>query len=69
MYRGIYHDKRVHPPDVASVLSRAVAAGCHKLMITGSDLAESERAVALAREHRTSRLPVPPQLSLPDPCR
>lgn len=53
MYRGIYHGRPVHPPDLPAVLSRAQTAGCAKFMITGSDLSESERAVALAREHRT----------------
>ena len=41
------------------MIRRAQAAGCRKFMVTGSDLANSERAVALAQQYRTLRLPPP----------
>jgi len=31
-----------------------MTAGCRKLMVTGSDLVESEKAVQLARDYRES---------------
>ena len=52
IYRGIYHGKESHEDDLDEVLQRAVEAGCLKLMVTGSDLAESRNAVKIAQEHR-----------------
>lgn len=52
VYRGIYHGKEAHKDDLDEVLQRAVEAGCLKLMVTGSDLVESQNAIKIAREHR-----------------
>jgi Tat protein secretion system quality control protein TatD with DNase activity len=54
IFRGIYHGKKAHDDDLQDVLQRAVDVGCTKLMVTGSDLTESRKAVQLARDHRTS---------------
>ena len=51
IYRGIYHDKKVHDDDIEHVLQRAVDVGCIKMMVTGSDLQESTKAVRLAEEY------------------
>ena len=56
IFRGIYHGKRAHEDDLEGVLQRAVDAGCIKLMVTGSDLMESKKAVRIAKEHRESIL-------------
>lgn len=53
IFRGIYHGKQAHKDDLEEVLRRAVDAGCLKLMVTGSDLEESKKAVKMAEEHRT----------------
>ncbi len=53
VFQGIYHGKQVHEDDFADVLQRAVSAGCKKLMVTGSDLRESQRAIDIAKSHRT----------------
>ena len=52
IFRGVYHGKQVHEDDLNDVLQRAVDAGCVKLMVTGSDLEESKKAVKMAGEHR-----------------
>ncbi|PQE09645.1 deoxyribonuclease Tat-D protein [Rutstroemia sp. NJR-2017a WRK4] len=51
VYSGIYYETQRHPADLPSVLSRARAAGCEKLIVTGSDLEESRKAVELSKEH------------------
>ncbi|KAL2355578.1 deoxyribonuclease tatD [Cryomyces antarcticus] len=51
IFRGIHHGKQAHGDDFADVLKRATDAGCKKLMVTGSDLKESQHAVDIAREH------------------
>ncbi|KAL9095709.1 MAG: hypothetical protein Q9165_002141 [Trypethelium subeluteriae] len=51
VFRGIYHGKRGHHDDFEHVLQRALEAGCRKLMVTGSDLKESEHAVDIAKAH------------------
>ncbi|EKG21472.1 Deoxyribonuclease TatD-related protein [Macrophomina phaseolina MS6] len=51
IFRGVYHGKQAHEDDFDGVLERAKAAGCEKMMVTGSDLKESEHAVQIAREH------------------
>ena len=51
IYRGIYHDKKVHDDDIEHVVQRAVDVGCIKMMVTGSDLQESKKAVRLAEEY------------------
>ena len=50
-FRGEYHGKKVHEDDTNGVIERAVGAGCRKFMITGSDLAESKRAIKIAEEY------------------
>ncbi|KAI1005711.1 hypothetical protein K3495_g2506 [Podosphaera aphanis] len=51
VYQGIYHNTQRHPPDLPAVIQRARAANCTKLIITGSDLASSHAAVALAQTY------------------
>jgi len=51
IFRGTHHGKKAHDDDLLQVISRAVKAGCRKLMVTGSDLKESENAVRLARDY------------------
>jgi TatD DNase family protein len=51
VYEGKYHGKQQHPSDLPSVLQRARTAGCQKLIVTGSDMEESKRAIELARAH------------------
>lgn len=50
-FRGEYHGKQVHEEDTKNVIERAVDAGCLKFMVTGSDLDESKRAIAIAEEY------------------
>ena len=52
IFRGMYHGKKAHDDDFQEVLQRAVDAGCIKLMVTGSDLKESQKAVKLAQDYR-----------------
>lgn len=51
-FRGIYHDKEVHPEDLDDVIARAYTVGVQKFMVTGSSLEESTRAVQIAKERR-----------------
>ncbi|RFU24185.1 hypothetical protein B7463_g12155, partial [Scytalidium lignicola] len=51
VFHGNYHGTQRHPDDISGVIQRAKEAGCQKLMVTGSDLAESERAVELSKAH------------------
>lgn len=53
VFQGIYHGKRAHESDIEDVIQRATAAGCLKMMITGSDLEQSRLAVKLAESYRT----------------
>lgn len=50
VFRGLYHGKQAHEDDLESVVQRALDVGCTMLMVTGSDLKESERAVELAKQ-------------------
>ena len=50
-FNGVYHGKQAHEDDINHVLQRAVDAGCIKFMMTGSDLVESKKAIALAEQH------------------
>lgn len=50
MFQGVYRDKALHAPDLIAVLRRALAANVRRLVITGTDLEDSRRALALARE-------------------
>ncbi|KAF8847887.1 hypothetical protein BDZ45DRAFT_754431 [Acephala macrosclerotiorum] len=51
VFVGLYHGTQRHPNDLSSVLQRAKEVGCEKLIVTGSDLRESRKAVKLAEEH------------------
>lgn len=51
VFRGQYHGKQVHDDDMGDVIQRARDVGCAKLMVTGSDLEESRRAVEIARRY------------------
>ncbi|KAI4228826.1 MAG: hypothetical protein L6R36_001328 [Xanthoria steineri] len=52
-YQGFYnhHTTPSHPADLPSVLSRAAATGVRKFMVTGSDLAQSQQAIDLAKRY------------------
>ena len=54
VFRGHYHGKKVHDDDLADIIQRARDVGCLKLMVTGSDLSESEHAIRLAQDYRMS---------------
>lgn len=56
IFRGNYHGKQAHEDDFEHVLDRACKHGVKHLIVTGSDLAESEKAVQIARDHRMSSL-------------
>ena len=51
VFHGKYHGKQAHENDIQHVLQRAVDAGCIRLMVTGSDLTESQKAIGLAEGH------------------
>lgn len=51
VYRGVYHGKKAHEDDIEHVLQRAVDVGCIKMMVTGSDLQESQKAVKIAEDY------------------
>lgn len=52
VFKGVYHHKQAHDDDLSDVIQRALDAGCTKLMVTGSNLVESRRAVELAKQYR-----------------
>ena len=56
MFRGFYHEKCIHEDDLKHVIERATEVGCCKMMVTGSDLIESKKAVELASEQGKSFL-------------
>lgn len=58
VFQGIYHGKKAHECDLKDVIQRATAVGCVKMMVTGSDLKESRKAVKLAEDYRTSVEPL-----------
>ncbi|CZR59418.1 related to deoxyribonuclease [Phialocephala subalpina] len=51
VFTGLYHGTQRHPNDLSGILQRAKEAGCEKLIVTGSDLHESRKAIELAKEH------------------
>ncbi|PMD26987.1 deoxyribonuclease-like protein tatD [Hyaloscypha hepaticicola] len=51
VYSGKYYGTQRHPYDLPGVLQRAKEAGCQKLIVTGSDLTESKKAIELAKAH------------------
>lgn len=60
MYRGIYHGRQAHPEDLPQVISRAQKHGVRKMMVTGSDIEESQKAIELVKQYRKYRTPVSP---------
>lgn len=52
VFRGVYHGKQAHEDDLNGVVQRALDIGCKKMMITGSNLRESQHAIDLARQYR-----------------
>ena len=50
-FRGEYYGKQHHEDDTEYVIQRAVDLGCIKFMVTGSDLEESKKAIALAERY------------------
>lgn len=50
-YEGCYYGKQHHEEDIEYVLQRAVDVGCIKVMITGSDLQVSKKAIDLAARY------------------
>ncbi|CAG8976418.1 hypothetical protein HYALB_00008543 [Hymenoscyphus albidus] len=51
VYTGLYHGTQRHPSDLSAVISRAQSIGCTKLLVTGSDISESGKAIDLAKEY------------------
>ncbi|KAF2864125.1 Mg-dependent DNase [Piedraia hortae CBS 480.64] len=51
VFRGVYHGKQRHADDLDHVVSRARGIGVQKMLVTGSDVAESARAVDVARAY------------------
>jgi TatD DNase family protein len=49
IFAGNYHGHQRHAPDLKAILERARDAGCEKLIVTGSSLSESKKAVALCQ--------------------
>jgi len=49
MFQGTYHSRQKHPSDIEAVISRAGAAGIEKILITGTSLGESRKAIELAK--------------------
>uniref|UniRef100_A0A060TA92 ARAD1C43780p n=1 Tax=Blastobotrys adeninivorans TaxID=409370 RepID=A0A060TA92_BLAAD len=50
-FQGIYHSHRKHDPDVDQVLERARATGVSKMLVTGSNLEESQTAINLCKSN------------------
>ncbi|GAB7364862.1 hypothetical protein MBLNU230_g5654t2 [Neophaeotheca triangularis] len=51
IYRGVHRGNKAHEDDLQQVIERAMAAGVRKMMVTGSDLDESKKAVELAKQY------------------
>lgn len=52
-YSGLYHGTQRHPSDIYEVIERAKSIGCTKMIVTGSDIESSTRAIELAKVFRT----------------
>lgn len=48
-FQGIYHGKHVHKPDLRNVIDRARMSGVEKMIITGSNLPESQKALEICK--------------------
>jgi TatD DNase family protein len=53
-FRGVYHGKRRHRPDLDAVLARAAAAGVRAVIVTASDLRDARAALRLCRRVNAS---------------
>ncbi|RCI16992.1 hypothetical protein L249_2305 [Ophiocordyceps polyrhachis-furcata BCC 54312] len=53
VFKGLYHGKPRHPPDVQAVINRASEVGCSKLIVTGSHIKNTWEALKLAEEYPT----------------
>ncbi|KAM0553822.1 hypothetical protein ACHAPJ_007168 [Fusarium lateritium] len=51
IFRGKYHGKERHPDDLDAIVGRAREVGCTKLIVTGSDLRNSQDALSLAKDY------------------
>ena len=51
MFQGNYHGKTRHEADVEHVVARARARGVKKMLLTGTSLAESREALAMAKKY------------------
>lgn len=49
MYSGVYNGSKKHDPDLQHVLQRSWAAGINKIIITGGNLEESEKALEISK--------------------
>ena len=58
MFVGEYRGKKVHPPDVNSILARAADAGVERIIVTAGSLEESKAALDFVRTHRAAGSPV-----------
>lgn len=54
MYRGEYHGKNRHEPDIEAVVQRARDAGVERILITGTSMAESRDALSMAKRYSES---------------
>ena len=48
MYSGVYHGSKKHEADLSSVLRRAAEGGLHRVIVTGTNLQESQEALQMA---------------------
>lgn len=51
MFQGIYHGKSKHPADLEAVLRRAKGKGVERVLVTGTSLSESRKALEMANKH------------------
>ncbi|EGD83670.1 hypothetical protein PTSG_12148 [Salpingoeca rosetta] len=51
VFRGVYRGKQKHPSDFAQILQRARDAGVERMMVTGTNLADSKEAVEMAKQN------------------
>ncbi|KAL0279624.1 UNVERIFIED_CONTAM: hypothetical protein PYX00_001139 [Menopon gallinae] len=51
MYSGIYNGNQKHAPDLKAVLDRAWNSGVSKIIVTGTDLTESAKAIELTKSY------------------
>lgn len=56
MYQGSYNGHRQHEPDIEAVLQRAVDAGVHGVLLTGSNLKQSRAVIEMCAAYTTEQL-------------